>query len=52
MNQMDNTIILECQAKSSSLSCQDCILRKECHLKGKGKDGETWENDMAIYVKL
>jgi len=54
MNNMDKTIILDCQAKLASFNCEDCIVFKECTLSKKGNrnPAEALEEDMEVFVKL
>jgi hypothetical protein len=49
---MDKTIILDCQAKVDTLSCEDCLVYKECTLakKTSRKPADAVETGVEFFV--
>jgi|WetSurMetagenome_2_1015567.scaffolds.fasta_scaffold109749_1 hypothetical protein len=48
---MDNPIILECQTKEANITCEDCIVYKQC-TTNKRKTANTPKTNLETFMAL
>lgn len=52
MDVMDQTIILDCQTKSNTPSCESCIAYKQCRAKATAIDKSASDLEIGAIVSI